>query len=264
MDRASKHCLRARISICHDHIKTSKNTIENTKRELSSLVNEETYLTLLSFLKNRVSTFHNNIENRHAKKIANLKPTRNQTNIEKNNWVVNLSSKPLSPEERSLLEKGSKFAPTPTTIPHKNIVAEIEAAIHHLPDVSKDAVRTTSAAILHRARLPVHNKVSKQERRVLNDLKKDQSRVIMKADEGNCFVVMDKSDYDNKMEALLNDRNTYELVSTAPFRRIERDLSAMLLSLKKQQKINEPTYRKLHSTDGTPPAIRGSIKGGPS
>ena len=26
------------------------------------------------------------------------------------------------------------------------------------------------------------------------------------------------------------------------------------------QKINEPTYRKLHSTDGTPPAIRGSVK----
>ena len=174
--------------------------------------------------------------------------------------MVNLSNKPLSPEERSLPEKGPKFAPTPTTIPHKNIVAEIEAAIRHLPDVSKDAVRTTSAAILHRARLPVHNNVSKQERRALNDLKKDQSRVIMKADKGNCFVVMDKSDYDNKMETLLNDRNTYELVSKAPFRRIERDLNAMLLSLKKQQKIDEPTYRKLHSTDGTPPAIRGSIK----
>ena len=120
--------------------------------------------------------------------------------------------------------------------------------------------RMAADVVLHRARLPVHNNVSKQERRALNDLKKDQSRVIMKADKGNCFVVMDKSDYDNKMETLLNDRNTYELVSTAPFRRIERNLNAMLLSLKKQKKIDEPTYRKLHSTDGTPPAIRGSIK----
>ena len=56
----------------------------------------------------------------------------------------------------------------------------------------------------------------------------------MKADKGNCFVLMDRSDYDNKMETLLNDRNTYELVATAPFRRIERDLNAMLLSFKKQ------------------------------
>ena len=82
----------------------------------------------------------------------------------------------------------------------------------------------------------------------------------MKADKGNCFVVMDRSDYDNKMETLLNDRSTYELVSTSPFRRIERELNAMLLSLKRQEKIDDPTYRKLHSTDGTPPAIRGSVK----
>ena len=74
----------------------------------------------------------------------------------------------------------------------------------------------------------------------------------MKADKGNCFVVMDRSDYDNKMETLLNDRSTYELVSTSPFRRIERELNAMLLSLKRQKKIDDPTYRKLHSTDGTP------------
>ena len=82
----------------------------------------------------------------------------------------------------------------------------------------------------------------------------------MKADKGNCFVVMDRSDYDNKIETLLNDRSTYEIISTSPFRRIEREVNAMLLSLKKEQKIDEPTYRKLHSTDGTPPVIRGSVK----
>ena len=105
----------------------------------------------------------------------------------------------------------------------KTSFSEIEAAIRHLPDISKDAVRTSSAAILHRARLPAHKNISKEERKALNDLKKDQSRVIMKADKGNCFVVMDRSDYDNKMETLLNDRSTYELVSTSPFRRIERE-----------------------------------------
>ena len=82
----------------------------------------------------------------------------------------------------------------------------------------------------------------------------------MKAEKGNRFVVMDRSDYDSKMGTLLNDRSTYEVVSTSPFRRIERELNALLLSLKRKQKIDEPTYRKLHSTDGTPPAIRSSVK----
>ena len=54
-------------------------------------------------------------------------------------------------------------------------------------------------------------------------------------------MVMDKSDYDNKMESLLSDRNTYELASTPLFRRIERELNARLLSLKKQKKIEAST-----------------------
>ena len=70
---------------------------------------------------------------------------------------------------------------TPSNIPHKNISAKIEAAIRHLPDDSKDAVRTSSAAVLYRARLPAHNN---EKRKALNNLKKDQSRVVMKADKG--------------------------------------------------------------------------------
>ena len=106
LDRASKHCLRARINICHDHIKTSKDNIKNTKRELSLLINEDTYSTLMSFLKSRTTSFHNNINTRHAKKFANMNSIGSQkAGIHKNNRVVNLSKKPLLPEERSLFEK---------------------------------------------------------------------------------------------------------------------------------------------------------------
>ena len=62
-------------------------------------------------------------------------------------WVVNLSSKPISDTEQSLLEKGPKFAVTTNRIPYKNIVAEV--AISNLPDEAKDAVRITTASVLH-------------------------------------------------------------------------------------------------------------------
>ena len=82
----------------------------------------------------------------------------------------------------------------------------------------------------------------------------------MKADKGNCFVVLDKCDYDSKMDSLLSDRIIYELVSKSPFKRIERELNKRLLALKNQRKISDSTYRRLHSSDAIPPAIRGSIK----
>jgi len=82
----------------------------------------------------------------------------------------------------------------------------------------------------------------------------------MKADKGNCFVVMDRSDYNEKMEVLLSDHLTYQLVQKSPFAKIERELNHMLLDLKKKDKIDESTHRKLRSTVAVPPAIRGSIK----
>ena len=45
-----------------------------------------------------------------------------------------------------------------------------------------------------------------------------------------------------------------------PFKKVERELNAMLLDLKNKEKICEKTYRQLHSSDAIPPAIRGSIK----
>ena len=72
----------------------------------------------------------------------------------------------------------------------------------------------------------------------------------MKADKGNCFVVMDKTDYDKKMEELLSDHNTYEEVAKPPFKRIERELNSQLLALKQHNKLDHHTYSKLHSTDG--------------
>ena len=70
---------------------------------------------------------------------------------------------------------------------------------------------------------------------------------------------MDRDEYDNKMKSLLADWNTYELITRSPFSRIERELNAILLNLKKQEKIDESTYFKLRSNNGIPPTICGSI-----
>jgi hypothetical protein len=163
---------------------------------------------------------------------------------ESKKWVVNLSNKPLSIIEQSILEKGPKFAPTPLQIPYKNIVAEIEAAITKLPDESKDAIRTLAANLLRRSRIPNHKNITTNERKAIDNLRKDKTHIVMKADKRYCFVVMDRSDYDDKMQELLNDKNTYEKVSKSPFKRIERKLNQQLLQLKCEQKLYEHTYKK--------------------
>ena len=62
------------------------------------------------------------------------------------------------------------------------------------------------------------------------------------------------------MKALLNDEKTYKKEKKQPFKKIERELNARLLTLKNQGKLNGRTYKKLYSTDGLPPTIRGLVK----
>jgi len=88
----------------------------------------------------------------------------------------------------------------------------------------------------------------------------DPSRVIMKAEKGNYFAVLERTDYDEKMESLLSNRSTYQLDKKSLFTKVERELNNRLLVPKKQNKINDSTYHKLRSTDAAFPAIHGSIK----
>jgi hypothetical protein len=105
------------------------------------MISDDSYAGLSEFLKCRAASVNNNISPGHQKKLQNLNNELGPAQTtERKEWVINLSSKPLSTCERSILEKGPKFAPTPLGIPHKNIVAEIEAAISNLPDESKDAI----------------------------------------------------------------------------------------------------------------------------
>ena len=70
---------------------------------------------------------------------------------------------------------------------------------------------------------------------------------------------VDRGNY-GKMKNLLGDRSTCEKVSKPPFKTIERELNQRLIQLKRKEKLDEHTYKKLHSTDAIPLAIRESVK----
>jgi len=61
---------------------------------------------------------------------------------------------------------------------------------------------TIQSASLHDSNL------TKDERRALKRLKTDEDFVILPADKGRMTVVMDKTDYHDKIDALVNDKQT--------------------------------------------------------
>ena len=165
--------MKVRISIFHERINFIKKRIHTTTQELSTILPESTLNSFHGFLKQRASCVRNTINQRHEKKLDQMRKDYNQhTNTDRSNWVINLPKKPLTIAERSLLEKSPKFSITPAHIPYKNIVSEVEAAIRKLPDETRDIIRTNTASILDRARLPQPKNISTEERKALRNLKK--------------------------------------------------------------------------------------------
>ena len=109
----------------------------------------------------------------------------------KKRWVVNISGRRLQSNEISLLRKGLNFAITPHIVPTKDILASVEAAICHLPREGQDAIRAEVYGALKHAKPPKQRNLTNEERRALKELKTDENNVIVRADKGNCTVVME-------------------------------------------------------------------------
>ena len=109
---------------------------------------------------------------------------------------------------RTLLRTSAFF--TPKHVPTDDIVSSVESVLarqRELPESTKDDIRSRIASTLQSASLTVCN-LTKEELHALKRLKNDKDVVILPADKGRVTVVMDKKDYTDKMDSLVNDRHT--------------------------------------------------------
>ena len=100
---------------------------------------------------------------------------------------------------------------------------------------------------LHRkAKVPKDN-LTKQERIGLSQLKKDKDRVIVTVDKGVAMVVMDREDYNNKAQELLNSP-VYRSLPRDPTNKIKAQLITKLRRIKKDSNLDEGMYRAMYPT----------------
>ena len=75
------------------------------------------------------------------------------------------------------------------------------------------------------------------EKQALKRLKHDENIVILPADDGRVTVVMDKTNCSDKMDALVNDIQTYELFKRDPTPSLQRTLNNKTFSMRKSNTI---------------------------
>ncbi|XP_024880434.1 uncharacterized protein LOC112460135, partial [Temnothorax curvispinosus] len=91
-------------------------------------------------------------------------------------------------------------------------------------------------------------------------LRDKQDIFVTKADKGQITVVMEKTDYNNRMTDLLNDESTYRKLKKDPISQLTTKLNKLVKSWYDSDIIDDPTYYRLKCTNGNLPRCYGLPK----
>ena len=160
--------------------------------------------------------------------------------------IINLSSKKLTNAELSLLSKNLKFVPTPRSpnlmdmeIDIKEFVRKLQLKeiFHNKPSVDISIVKPPSdfLPLIDNVKNPllknvcqnlnntaenlnnllpeekVYRNITSSENKALEELKRDDSIIIKEADKGGSVIIMNKTYYIQKIEAMLRNKKVYKL-----------------------------------------------------
>ena len=113
-------------------------------------------------------------------------------------------------------------------------------------------------AVLKKIHLPKFN-ITREERKAIEELRRDKTRMILTVDKGVSMVVMDRDDYNQKADALLQ-QPAYRPIPNDPTNKYKTKLIALLKSIKTEGGINESTYKRLYPTGAGSPKFYGLPK----
>ena len=164
----------------------------------------------------------------------------------------------MTPAQRSVLAKGPNFAVTPRQPPNLEYITAIEAACTKLSQQDAEELRADVNRVLRSSHPPKPN-LTKAQNIALRELKRDRDRIVLTADKGVAMVVMDKQDYINKANQLLN-QNTYKVISKDPTTTIKNKLINILRVIKTKTGLGSYSYKAMYPTGCVPPKFYGLPK----
>lgn len=183
-------------------------------------------------------------------------------------WFVNLSSIQIPEDVQCLLQLGDNFS-----LPFSNrdkltmdFIKNIECSLTKLPSATQITIRNRSINIINN--LPNYSFPESDFNTYIRHLfssckeffKRNDNLIVTRADKGNITVALDKHEYFNKIEELLMDTNTYNVVKKDPTKNLTSRLRDLLTRWKSSEFISPSTYRSLYCSDGLLPRAYGLPK----
>ena len=251
VNRAQSQLIRERIRVTTNKIKTWESDIEGQKNIIYDHIHgdQDAKQNIDLFISKTHNTVYEGCKERQKEKLKRFLSKKQETEPDLSGgllkkWVINISQKVLSNEEKSILSKGLNYAVSPQKVPVTDYIVQTEKACRLLPPEDRDSLRSEVVHIC-RSHKPSTPNITRAEREALANLKKDDNIIILPADKGRATVIMDKENYVSKVNTMLNDTRTYDKLSKDPTPSYKKKLQTMLDKFKDDGKISESLHKHL-------------------
>ena len=192
--------------------------------------------------------------------------------VDVNKVIFNLSSRNISSQEKEVLTLGLDFCLKPSKVNYFKYFLSFERFCGILKSFDKygseewnaifnkisEIANTTYANV---CRNHFKDPVNDERIKTLKALKEDESIVITKPDKGRGVVIMDKCDYNDKINNILGDRSKFTVLNvdfSSHILKLEDKLNRLLRSVK--DIIGENIYNQLKISGSRPGTLYGLPK----
>ena len=237
-----------------ENIKTQELDLEIDKFNIKALHKDGVRLP------HRIHTELKKIDEKERKRLER----KLQRCINKSKWrtagredlITNLSSRRLTEVEKEALSLGAKF----DTGVRKNDLADLLIKNHRWKDSSTDQGMMQGLSLAaHISALEQPSTLPRRYTKALKDLNKDESIELTSADKGGGIVILNKTDYVDKMNSLLTDDNTYRKVSKGTAQRKADVFNKVVRALLRDGEDGKQLLHLLQQQPRTP-SMRGLPK----
>ena len=128
-----------------------------------------------------------------------------------------------------------------------------------MTETAAEELRGQIVCTIKRGKLPKSN-ISKGVRIAIQTLKKDNSIIILPADKGRAAVIINTTEYREKITDMVGDTNTYTRLSKDATNKYKNRMVNILRKWKRNGSISDNLYWKLYPESEEPQKLYGTPK----
>jgi Reverse transcriptase (RNA-dependent DNA polymerase) len=267
-----KKFLNLEIRICCEKIRKGSKKLETVQFELFRRIPLEVFD---SFIQSQDDKFNKIVKIDSNKLEVKFEKLNTQKGVISQNefnedWFVNLTEKEFPREAKFLLSLGPKFAlpiEKRSEIPIFDILREFEDIIRTQFDEEKRNIAKRTGIECLNLCLNEEIKLNEFDKQLINAHKKTKQFMkenpdiyIVKSDKCNKTVAITKEGYDEKLNNLLSDETTYEVLKKDPINKLIKERDDLLNDLVRLKYISQEKSESLTIKNPIPPRIYILIK----